>query len=89
MHIARFPRVRLAHPPTAPERTPRLSERLGRPGVVERGDVMADTDYVGEGYGLPTQGTIAAIELFARPEGILLDPVHSGKGAIRSAAAAG
>ncbi len=56
-------------------------EKLGCPGIVAREDVMANTDYVGEGYGLPTPGTIAAIELFARLEGILLDPVYSGKGA--------
>ncbi|MEM9397774.1 MAG: pyridoxal-phosphate dependent enzyme, partial [Pseudomonadota bacterium] len=29
----------------------------------------------------PAQSTLEAIELFARHEGILLDPVYSGKGA--------
>ena len=38
-------------------------------------------EYVGPGYGQPTTETIEAIELFARTEGILLDPVYSGKGA--------
>ena len=36
---------------------------------------------MGEGYGIPTPGTIEAIELFAQLEGILLDPVYSAKGA--------
>lgn len=57
------------------------AEKLGCPGVVEREDVVANTDYVGEGYGIPTPGGIEAIEMFARYEGILLDPVYSGKGA--------
>ncbi|HJL51165.1 MAG TPA: pyridoxal-phosphate dependent enzyme, partial [Arenicellales bacterium] len=42
--------------------------------------VVANADYVGEGYGIPTQGTIEAIRMLARLEGILLDPVYSGKG---------
>lgn len=57
------------------------AEKLGCPGVVARDDVVANTDYVGEGYGIPTPGGIEAIEMFARLEGILLDPVYSGKGA--------
>lgn len=36
-------------------------------------------DYLGEDYGIPTAETRAAIELLARTEGILLDPVYSGK----------
>ena len=57
------------------------AEKLGCPGVVRRDDVVANTDYVGAGYGIPNDGTIEAIEMFARLEGILLDPVYSGKGA--------
>ena len=57
------------------------AEKLGCPGVVSREDVVANTDYVGAGYGIPNEGTIEAIEMFARLEGILLDPVYSGKGA--------
>jgi L-cysteate sulfo-lyase len=59
----------------------KTAEKLGCPGVVAREDVHANTDYVGEGYGIPGADTIKAIELFARMEGILLDPVYSGKGA--------
>ena len=55
--------------------------KLGCPDVVRREDVVANTDYVGEGYGIPTPAGLEAIELFARLEGILLDPVYSGKGA--------
>lgn len=59
----------------------KTAEKLGCPGVVKREDVEANTDYVGEGYGIPTKEGLAAIEMFARLEGILLDPVYSGKGA--------
>ena len=54
---------------------------VGIPGQVSREDVVANCDYVGEGYGIPDESTIEAIELFARTEGILLDPVYTGKGA--------
>ncbi len=57
------------------------AELLGAPGCVARDQVVANTDYVGEGYGFTTPATIEAIELFARRESILLDPVYSGKGA--------
>ena len=57
------------------------AEKLGCPGVVNREDVVANTDYVGEGYGIPTEGGIEAITMFAELEAILLDPVYSAKGA--------
>lgn len=41
---------------------------------------IVDDRFVGEGYGIPAQTTIEAIELTARLEGILLDPVYTGKG---------
>jgi L-cysteate sulfo-lyase len=59
----------------------KTADMLGCPGVVSREDVVANSDYVGEGYGIPAPSTVAAIEMFARLEGILLDPVYSGKGA--------
>ena len=57
----------------------KTAEKIGCPGVVARDDVVAKSDYVGEGYGIPAPSTLAAIDLFARMEGILLDPVYSGK----------
>ena len=55
--------------------------KLGCPSVVNRDDIVANSDYVGEGYGLPTVAGIEAITMFAELEGILLDPVYSSKGA--------
>jgi L-cysteate sulfo-lyase len=56
------------------------AELLGVPGSVVREDVIANCDYVGPGYGLPTPGMVEAVTMLARLEGILLDPVYSGKG---------
>ena len=47
---------------------------------VDRDCVVANGDYVGDGYGLPTEGMIEAVKMLARYEGILLDPVYAGKG---------
>ena len=55
------------------------AELVDCPGLVSRSDVVVDSNYVGEGYGIPTNETIEAIELLAQNEGILLDPVYSGK----------
>ena len=53
---------------------------LGAPGCVNREDVVANCDYVGEGYGIPTKEMNDAVMLLARLEGLLFDPVYSGKG---------
>ena len=55
--------------------------KIGLASVVARGDVVANCDYVGPGYGIPADSTLEAIDMFARMEGLLLDPVYSGKGA--------
>lgn len=36
-------------------------------------------EYFGDGYGIPTVATIEAISLVAKLEGIVLDPVYTGK----------
>ncbi|QOL16613.1 1-aminocyclopropane-1-carboxylate deaminase [Dickeya dianthicola] len=54
-------------------------------GLVELGrditedDVVLDTRYGGPEYGLPNDGTLEAIRLCARLEGVLTDPVYEGK----------
>lgn len=47
----------------------------------EAADVVVDDRWVGEGYSLPTESMVEAVTLFARDEGILLDPVYTGKAA--------
>lgn len=54
-------------------------ELLGVQAPLSRQQVRANGDYVGEGYGIPTADMVAAVTLTARLEGILLDPVYTGK----------
>jgi L-cysteate sulfo-lyase len=56
------------------------AELCGSPGAVRREDVVANSDYVGKGYGFSTVASLEAIQTLARLEGILLDPVYTGKG---------
>ncbi len=46
---------------------------------VEPSEVVNYDQYVGEDYGIPTPQGIEAIKLLARTEGLLLDPVYTGK----------
>ena len=55
------------------------AEFIDAPGIVRRDDVVANCDYVGAGYGVPTQAMNEAVLLLARLEGLLFDPVYSGK----------
>ena len=57
----------------------RTAEFVGARGAVSRDDVVCNCDYVGPGYGVPTEAMNAAILLLARLEGLLFDPVYSGK----------
>jgi L-cysteate sulfo-lyase len=56
------------------------AERLGVERELPANAVEANCDYVGAGYGRPTQGMVEAVQMVARTEGIFLDPVYSGKG---------
>jgi L-cysteate sulfo-lyase len=58
----------------------KTADLLGYPGIVNRDDVFADCDYVGAGYGLPTEQMVEAVQLLAQTEGLLFDPVYTGKG---------
>jgi len=57
----------------------RTLERLGHDVPLDRARVQANCDYVGQGYGIPTQGMVEAVQTLARLEGLLFDPVYSGK----------
>jgi L-cysteate sulfo-lyase len=56
------------------------AKHLGAPDIVRREHILANSDYVGQGYGLPTESMVEAVRLVAELEGILLDPVYTGKG---------
>jgi len=46
---------------------------------IRQADVICDDRYYPPGYGQPNDGMIEAVTLCARLEGLLLDPVYSGK----------
>ena len=58
----------------------RVLKLLGVSTELPRHKVVADDSFVGAGYGLPTDGMVEAVQTLARAEGILLDPVYTGKG---------
>lgn len=55
------------------------AELVGAPGTVVRDDIIADCSYIGAGYGEPTDAMNEAVLMLARLEGLLFDPVYSGK----------
>lgn len=54
-------------------------EKLGSANKIKREDVVVFDDYVGPGYSRPTQSMVDAVQLLARTEAILMDPVYTGK----------
>jgi D-cysteine desulfhydrase family pyridoxal phosphate-dependent enzyme len=48
-------------------------------GTLASQDITVDDRFVGGGYGIPTDASREAIELTARREGLLIDPVYSAK----------
>jgi 1-aminocyclopropane-1-carboxylate deaminase/D-cysteine desulfhydrase-like pyridoxal-dependent ACC family enzyme len=57
------------------------SERLGKRIEVTPAEVLANADYCRAGYGVLTEAEREAVRLFARYEGLLLDPVYTGRAA--------
>jgi len=55
------------------------SDLLDIRGGVPREAVTALGDWVGPGYSLPSTEMVEAVRMLARVEGILLDPVYTGK----------
>tara|TARA_B100000900_G_scaffold405886_1_gene416102 strand:- start:318 stop:1331 length:1014 start_codon:yes stop_codon:yes gene_type:complete len=58
-----------------------MQQRFGVVQSVANLPIHINHAYFGGAYGQPTQSGLAAIEMFASLEGILLDPVYSGKAA--------
>ncbi len=48
--------------------------------ILNKSDVIVYDEYIGSGYGEPTEGMVEATKLLAKKEAILLDPVYTGKG---------
>ncbi len=56
-----------------------LCELLDQDRTLRRKPFEIYDEFIGREYGDPTEGSLDAIMLMARTEGILLDPVYSGK----------
>jgi 1-aminocyclopropane-1-carboxylate deaminase/D-cysteine desulfhydrase-like pyridoxal-dependent ACC family enzyme len=54
---------------------------LGLDFAVTAEEIANDANFVGAGYGIPSEAAVEATRLFARTEGIVLDPIYSGKAA--------
>ena len=54
---------------------------LGDPRSFGSDEIIASDEYLGEGYGIMGTKERQAIDLFAQAEGILLDPVYTGRAA--------
>ena len=48
--------------------------------ILDKSEVVVYDEYIGPGYGEPSDSMIEATKLLAKKEAILLDPVYSGKG---------
>ena len=57
------------------------SEKLGQRIEFIPADVLATANYCGAGYGVLTDAEREAVNLFAKYEGLLLDPVYTGRAA--------
>ncbi len=55
------------------------AERLGVPSRVSASDLILRNDYLGDGYGVVGELERCAIRMVAQTEGILLDPVYTGR----------
>ena len=57
------------------------SERLGPHINFQADEILVNADYCASGYGVLTEAEREAIRLFAKYEGLLLDPVYTGRAA--------
>ena len=57
------------------------SAKMGERIEFKRDDVLANDRYCQAGYGILTDAEREAVQLFARNEGLLLDPVYTGRAA--------
>ena len=56
-------------------------EYMGKTSRFEPEDVIVNAEYAAPGYGVLTERERQAVRLFAKTEGVLLDPVYTGRAA--------
>jgi D-cysteine desulfhydrase len=57
----------------------RTANHVGVNSAISREAVVCFDEYVGPGYSLPTPAMAEAVRMLARLEGVLIDPVYTGK----------
>jgi D-cysteine desulfhydrase len=72
-------RTRAEQEPNVHKLAQETAALLGIPGGIPRDAIRALGDWVGPGYSLPTPEMVEAVRMVAQVEGILLDPVYTGK----------
>jgi D-cysteine desulfhydrase family pyridoxal phosphate-dependent enzyme len=58
-----------------------LKDALGLSLELDKNNILVNDSYLGQGYGIMHEGDREAIRLFAEEEGIILDPVYTGRAA--------
>ncbi len=66
---------------TVAELASRTAALLGEPVAIHPGEIDVDDGFLGEGYGVLNDLERVAIRTFAAEEGLLLDPVYTGRAA--------
>jgi D-cysteine desulfhydrase family pyridoxal phosphate-dependent enzyme len=62
---------------TVPAKAAEVARAVGRDAP--KGEVRVEHRFFGQGYGVPTAACREALDLAARAEGLVLDPVYTGK----------
>lgn len=57
------------------------AQALGLDLRITEEEIVNFGDFVGAGYGIPSDAGVEAVKIFARAEGIILDPIYTGKAA--------
>jgi D-cysteine desulfhydrase family pyridoxal phosphate-dependent enzyme len=76
IQIAKFEKITLEVIASLAEE---ITELLGDERSFDAEELRVNSDYLGEAYGVMGRAEREAINLFARQEGLLLDPVYTGK----------
>jgi len=75
--------ITVSHEYDVPPRTAKIAndtlDRLGLDVRIAPEEVVSFNEFVGSGYGSVTQAGLDAMALMARTEGIILDPIYTGK----------
>ena len=59
----------------------RTARKLGESLTFTQADILVNDSYLGQGYGILSHREIEAIQIFARTEGLFLDPVYTARAA--------